>query len=62
MRTWRIVILVLLALFILGIMTGVITGHFDYSYTTNGKKHTYVYGDDKYAKEHQHTMTNPRFK
>ena len=59
MKTWKIVLLVILALFIIGIMTGVIRGHFDYSYTDDGKKVTRVFGDDKYAKEHEHTMSNP---
>jgi len=55
MRTWVIVLLVILALLVLGSVTGVIKGHFDYSYTSGGKKYSHVYGDDKYAKEHQHS-------
>lgn len=58
MRTWVIVLLVLLALFVLGIMSGVIKGHVDYSYTSGGKKYSHVYGDDRYAKEHQHSKYN----
>ena len=57
MRTWVKVLLGLLVLLVLGIMTGVVKGHIDYSYTVDGVKHKYVYGNNKQSKRaHQHIM------
>ena len=49
--TWGRIFLIGLVVFIVlmavGIYTGVVTWHADYSYTYNGITHRYNYGDEK---------------